>query len=78
LKPGRFPAFLRSLILKNFPKNKKLLYLWVFSEQIYAPNAIKVGVSGFVHKSEKLETLGISIIKVSQGKIIMNETVKKN
>jgi ABC-type transport system involved in cytochrome bd biosynthesis fused ATPase/permease subunit len=27
---------------------------------------------------EKLETLGISIIKVHQGKIIMNETVKKN
>jgi DNA-binding NarL/FixJ family response regulator len=40
-------------------------------------NAIKAGVSGFITK-EKLETLGISIIKVHQGKIIMNETVKKN
>jgi DNA-binding NarL/FixJ family response regulator len=29
-------------------------------------------------QKEKLETLGISIIKVHQGKIIMNETVKKN
>jgi DNA-binding NarL/FixJ family response regulator len=28
--------------------------------------------------TKKLETLGISIIKVHQGKIIMNETVKKN
>jgi hypothetical protein len=27
---------------------------------------------------KKLETLGQSIIKVNQGKIIMNETVKKN
>ena len=64
-------------ILKNFPKTKIIIYSGL-SEQIYAPNAIKAGVSGFVHKSEKLETLGISIIKVQQGKIIMNETVKKN
>ena len=64
-------------ILKNFPKTKIIIYSGL-SEQIYAPNAIKAGVSGFVHKSEKLETLGISIIKVHQGKIILNETVKKN
>ena len=64
-------------ILKNFPKTKIIIYSGL-SEQIYAPNAIKAGVSGFVHKSEKLETLGVSIIKVQQGKIIMNETVKKN
>ncbi|MFV8368284.1 LuxR C-terminal-related transcriptional regulator [Flavobacterium sp. LB2R40] len=64
-------------VLKNFPKTKIIIFSGL-SEQIYAPNAIKAGVSGFVHKSEKLETLGISIIKVFQGKIIMNETVKKN
>lgn len=64
-------------ILKNFPKTKIIIYSGL-SEQIYAPNAIKAGVSGFVHKTEKLETLGVSIIKVHQGKIIMNETVKKN
>ncbi|MGO4904545.1 LuxR C-terminal-related transcriptional regulator [Flavobacterium sp. W20_MBD1_R3] len=64
-------------LLKNFPKTKIIIYSGL-SEQIYAPNAIKAGVSGFVHKSEKLETLGQSIIKVHQGKIIMNETVKKN
>jgi hypothetical protein len=29
-------------------------------------------------KQEKLETLGQSIIKVNQGKIIMNETVKES
>ena len=64
-------------LLKNFPKTKIIIFSGL-SEQIYAPNAIKAGVSGFVHKSEKLETLGQSIIKVHQGKIIMNETVKKN
>jgi hypothetical protein len=48
------------------------------------------GLSGFMRQmllkqesqdmftTEKLETLGLSIIKVNQGKIIMNETVKKN
>jgi DNA-binding NarL/FixJ family response regulator len=45
---------------------------------MYAPNAIKAGVSGYVHKTEKLETLGHSIIKVHEGKIIINETVRKN
>ena len=64
-------------ILKNFPKTKIIIFSSL-SEQIYAPNAIKAGVSGFIHKKEKLETLGISIIKVHQGKIIINETVKKN
>ena len=64
-------------VLKNFPKTKIIIFSSL-SEQIYAPNAIKAGVSGFIHKKEKLETLGISIIKVQQGKIIINETVKKN
>lgn len=64
-------------ILKNFPKTKIIIFSNL-SEQIYAPNAIKAGVSGFVSKKEKLETLGQAIIKVSQGKIILNETVKKN
>jgi two-component system response regulator FimZ (fimbrial Z protein) len=64
-------------VLKNFPKTKIIFYSGL-SEQIYAPNAIKAGVSGYVHKTEKLETLGQSIIKVNQGKIIMNEAVMKN
>lgn len=64
-------------ILKNFPKTKIIIFSGL-SEQIYAPNAIKAGVSGFIHKKEKLETLGSSIIKVHKGQIIINETVKKN
>lgn len=64
-------------ILKNFPKTKVIIFSNL-SEQIYAPNAIKAGVSGFISKKEKLETLGQSILKVNQGKIIINETVKKN
>jgi len=64
-------------ILKEFPKTKVIIYSNL-SEQIYAPNAIKAGVSGFVHKTEKLGDLAEAIIKVQEGKIIMNETVKKN
>ena len=64
-------------MLKEFPKIKVIIYSNL-SEQIYAPNAIKAGVSGFVHKTEKLGDLAEAIIKVQQGKIIMNETVKKN
>ncbi|WP_338407469.1 response regulator transcription factor [uncultured Flavobacterium sp.] len=64
-------------ILKNFPKTKMIIFSNI-SEQIYAPNAIKAGVSGFVSKKEKLETLGQAVVKVNQGKVIMDETVKKN
>jgi DNA-binding NarL/FixJ family response regulator len=64
-------------ILKNFPKTKIIIYSDL-SEQVYAPNAIKAGVSGFISKKEKLETLGQAIVRVSQGKIILNESVKKN
>jgi DNA-binding NarL/FixJ family response regulator len=64
-------------MLKNYPKTKIIIFSSL-SEQIYAPNAIKAGVSGYVHKSEKLETLGQSIVKVQQGKIIVNENVRKN
>lgn len=63
--------------LKNFPKTKIIIFSNL-SEQIYAPNAIKAGVSGFISKKEKLETLGQGIVKVDQGKIIIDETVKKN
>jgi DNA-binding NarL/FixJ family response regulator len=38
-------------ILKTFPK-LRLSFTVVFSEQIYAPNAIKAGVSGYVIKEK--------------------------
>lgn len=64
-------------ILKNYPKTKIIIYSDL-SEQIYAPNAIKAGVSGYVSQKEKLETLVQAIIKVNQGMIIIDENVKKN
>lgn len=64
-------------ILKNNPNTKVIIFSGL-SEQIYAPNAIKSGISAYVHKSEKLETLGTIIQKVSQGDIVLSDSVKKN
>lgn len=64
-------------LIKDFPKTKVIMYSGI-SEQIYAPNAIKAGASGFVHKTEKLGTLADAILKVHQGGVIMSETVQKN
>lgn len=64
-------------IIKNYTKTKIIVFS-SYSEQIYAPNAIKAGVAGYVHKTSKLETLGIAITKVFQGQIILNDAIKKN
>ena len=64
-------------IIKNFPKTKVIVFSSL-SEQIYAPNAIKAGASGFIHKTSKLADVAEAIIKVQQGTIILNENIKKN
>ena len=64
-------------IIRNFP-NTKVLVFTNLNEQIYASNAIKAGASGFIHKSSKLETLGNTILRVAQGIVIMNDTVRRN
>lgn len=64
-------------LLKNHPKLKIVLFSNL-NEQVYAPNAIKAGVSSFVQKNEKLETLASTIIKVNRGAVIFSEAVKRN
>jgi DNA-binding NarL/FixJ family response regulator len=64
-------------LLKEFPKTKIVIYSNL-TEQIYAPNAIKAGASGFIHKTSKLADVADAIVKVQQGTIIMDETIKKN
>lgn len=64
-------------ILKDYPKTKIIIFSDL-SEQIYAPNAIKAGVSGFVSQKESLETIAKAIVGVNKGEIIINENVKKN
>lgn len=74
---GLSSIFELKAIIKNFPKTKIIIFSG-YSEQIYAPNAIKAGIAGYVHKTSKLESLGIAIVKVHQGQIILNETIKKS
>ncbi len=64
-------------LLKNYPKTKIIIFS-NYAEQLYAPNAIKAGVSGYVHKTSKLEGLGNAIVKVASGQIVMNESLKRN
>jgi hypothetical protein len=61
-------------ILKNFPKTKNNIQ-WSFRTDLCAKCLKQVSQGMFTKR--KTRTLGLSIIKVNQGKIIMNETVKK-
>jgi DNA-binding NarL/FixJ family response regulator len=64
-------------ILKEFP-NTKIIIFSNLSENIYAPNALKAGVSAYLHKTSKLETLGNVIVKVNNGAVIFNDAIKKS
>ncbi|MEO8235640.1 MAG: response regulator transcription factor [Flavobacterium sp.] len=64
-------------LLKDFPKVKIILFSNL-NEHVYAPNAIKAGVFAFVQKSEKLEVLTSTIIKVNRGTVVFSDAVKKN
>ena len=64
-------------LLKDFPETKIVLFTTV-SEQMYAPTAIKAGVSAYVSKRNDLKELEGTIAKVSEGKVVFSETVKKS
>ena len=64
-------------LLKDFPETKIVLFTNV-SEQMYAPTAIKAGVSAYVSKRSDLKELEATIVKVSEGKVVFSETVKKS
>ncbi len=64
-------------LLKDFPETKIVLFTNV-SEQMYAPTAIKAGVSAYVSKRSDLKELEATITKVSEGKVVFSETVKKS
>jgi DNA-binding NarL/FixJ family response regulator len=64
-------------LLKDFPKTKIIIYSNL-TEQIYAPNAIKAGAAGFIHKTAKLSDVAEAITMVHEGKIIMDESIKKS
>ena len=64
-------------LLKDFPETKIVLFTNV-SEQMYAPTAIKAGVSAYVSKRSDLKDLEATITKVTEGKVVFSETVKRS
>lgn len=64
-------------LLKDFPETKIILFTNV-SEQMYAPTAIKAGVAAYVSKKSSLKELETVITKVSDGKIVFSDAVKKS
>lgn len=66
---------LKSLI-KEYPDTKIILYTSV-SEKMYAPTAIKAGVSAYLLKTTSLKELETTIIRVSNGVVIFSDEVKK-
>jgi DNA-binding NarL/FixJ family response regulator len=63
-------------LMQSFPDTKVIIYTNL-AESIYTPNAIKAGVSAYLHKSESLEKLEQAIIRVNNGEVIFNEEVKR-
>ncbi len=66
---------LKSLI-KEYPDSKIILFTSV-SEKMYAPTAIKAGVSAYLLKTASLKELETTIIRVSNGVVIFSDEVKK-
>ena len=64
-------------LLKQFPTSKFILFTSV-SEKMYAPTAIKAGISGYLLKTVSLKELESAIIKVYQGVVIFSDEVRKS
>jgi DNA-binding NarL/FixJ family response regulator len=63
-------------LVKDFSDSKIILFTDV-SEKMYAPTAVKAGVSSYVMKSATLKELESVISKVAQGQTVISEDVKK-
>lgn len=64
-------------LVKDYPDTKIILFTNL-AEQIYAPNALKAGISAYVHKSVRMEELENAIRKVNNGEVVFSDIVKKN
>ncbi len=64
-------------LVKDFPDTKILIFS-NYSEQMYGPNCIKMGASGYIRKTEKLEFLKNAILKVYYGEIVLTDAVQKS
>ena len=63
-------------LVKDFSDSKIILFTAV-SEKMYAPTAVKAGVSSYIMKTATLKELESVISKVAQGQTVISEDVKK-
>jgi DNA-binding NarL/FixJ family response regulator len=63
-------------LMKDHPESKIVLFTAV-SEKMYAPTAIKAGVSAYILKTCSLKELETAVIRVSNGIVIISDSVKK-
>lgn len=63
-------------LIKDYPNTKIVLFTSV-SEQMYAPTAIKAGVSAYVPKTTELSEFEHILTKVSQNGVVLSDSVKK-
>jgi DNA-binding NarL/FixJ family response regulator len=63
-------------LIKDYPTTKIVIFSSV-SEKMYAPTAIKAGVSAYVSKSSTLKELESILKKVTEGKTIFSDEVRK-
>lgn len=63
-------------LMKEFPDSSVILFTSV-SEKMYAPTAIKAGISAYLLKTASMKELETSIIRVSNGVVIISDEVKK-
>lgn len=63
-------------LIKEFPNSKVVLFTSV-SEKMYAPTAIKSGVSAYILKTASLKELETAVIRVSNGITVISEAVEK-
>ena len=64
-------------LLRKYPKTKIIVFSGL-NEQIYAPNSIKAGVSGYINKKEEMAVIEDAIINVHGGEIIMSDEIANN
>lgn len=63
-------------LIKEYPDSKIILFTSV-SEKMYAPTAIKAGVSAYLLKTVSLKEIETTIIRVNNGVVIFSDEVKK-
>ncbi len=63
-------------LVKDFPSTNIVIFTTV-SEKMYAPTAIKAGVKAYVNKSSSLKELESTLRKVTEGKTVFSDVVRK-